>query len=512
MPALLFAILIVSVVSFAASAATDITQNTYADEIHIDADTVIHHGATVYAENIFANNSVQIKNNGAIGGTINVCANCHVTIQNSGTMNVQFNVAPGATITQIIKSADDITSIGLTSGFDVSVGHSDNALNLSDIHTVSSGAKQTVLRDANIYIDNATHDAQNAPLQIYGENVLHLRDVSKYAGTPILQNVSGPGIIRITSDTTDRLHAISTHITNGELYATVVRETDYLKILQNNTGQFLNELRNEIPNDATLMALDNAQNMAQINDILSHSARTNPILMMRPILTMMELSYNETQHATTTDISVITADNFNSQTTTIGGHRAIFDKTTVNLNINASGMKYQNDINSFSAKTYGANAVLTHVDKQKILRIYGGATLARFDSGPVCDGNTTTTDPTGIAAHAGATAGYKFMPTEQIGIAPFVGATGNFAKMLNQHIAHSYARSGMEFNITAGNSDLEYEYFARVSAATNGDIRAMLSISAWSPADGAGGMVSAEIFDGEYDRAVKISAGAHITF
>lgn len=446
----------------------------------------------VYTGEITVRDSLILENNGSISGTFTVADGCQVTIRNRGSLSLDVVLGAGATITQIITEDADITNINLGDA-DYNILVNGRGLSLNRILAVSGNAGRVILRDAVLSMDMVRSHALSpgATIELQGHTIIEIEDrnmLRDVLGSPLFRDVAGTGTLSVRVADDDPLYVYESYIDDDSLSVRRVRWTDYSDILGNTTGEFLDWLRDVMPNDGLLHALDNAQTMAEINSILARSGRVNPINLMRPVRMLNSFEMNQTDNMRTGMFAApvfIMADDFDMYGVNAGIAGRILDTVDIRLTAYASVFDYADDINDFGGNVYGANIAANYDFDIAFIRGVFGASYAEFDVGPVFDGTDVVIDPHGRAIYALADIGHKFTIDKDKYISPFVGVGFDRASILNQSDTSTTARIGADAGYGFEMAGIRYDYGARVYVNNNG-IGGALRMSAWSEFDDAG--------------------------
>jgi len=504
--------------NIAAASVDHIDSDKYGALLTISNDVVVSASADVIVDNLNIVKSVSLENAGTIEAKINICDGCNVKIRNSGVINGSFNLGDGAKITQIVNGPDDITYLGLDSAYDVLV-YGENKISLSGLMRISGAADNVVLDDANIILDNddiVMFNRRGPDIEIVGDVVFYLNSVDEMNGRPILSNVHGDGRISVYTNDDNPLFAVSAYVDDGNVYATLRRETDYYKILKNKTGDFLNSLRTYLPNDNLLRVMDGATTMDELNDIMSRSVRLKPIKLMRPIRLFDSL---ETLNFVGKDDGVISvmpiymfSENFYMYGASVAVGMNLGDTINISANVYAGVMEYTDDINEFAANLYGANLGINYERNKFVFNNLVGATMTEFDSGPVLGGDNVIVNPHGNDLYFMSEFGRRYEMGPRFSIAPYLGIRGDFATVANSDDFDMAAYAAMDMAYETRTGDISYKYILRTRALTDGEIDFMASVEFWSDADNAGGEFGIGTVRNDGNTSYQLRFGAKFGF
>lgn len=482
----IFPFAIISVLCAANADAVSISRDVIAARVTWNENVEIRRGASVRVDNIFTNSSIVLENDGSLVGKMNVCSGCELYIRNRGQMDVNFDSA--ASVVQLVSSQADINSIASNVAPDVLVRNA-NMLSMSGILEIRH--ENIILENSSILFD------VNAPVvaNVRGNVDLYITDISRLAGAPLLRDIGDTGRVSVIANLSNPLMTVRTYVRDDAIYADIVRETDYAKILKDDTGAFINSVRYARPSDKLVRALDDANNMRELRDVMSRSVRINPINLMRParaISDFIDLGQNPAmpRSALSTAGMIVYNDDFTIET--IGG--AVGANFTDSFGVKIDGyvgrIDASDDINDFAARLYGAT-LHTYYDNGELFgMMHAGATVAKFDTDFVYAGNNKIdTAPDGTNYYGGFSLGARMNAGDKFVFAPIAGITMSRASVAEQRDTDTREYVGLNITTGAGDAHLKYEYGAQVRADTDGGVAAITRMSVWSVADAAGGDV-----------------------
>ena len=142
----------------------------------VNTDFTVLPGILFEAHDIQATNSLNILNRGQISGGIDVCSNCVVKIQNSGVFNATVSLQSGAKFIQVISQSDEITNLGLGSGFDVVVNDG-VGLSFFDVMSIASNADSVEFSDTDFNAGTTGGFVAYSNINLTGDIILRFDDV-----------------------------------------------------------------------------------------------------------------------------------------------------------------------------------------------------------------------------------------------------------------------------------------------------------------------------------------------
>ena len=309
--------------------------------------------------NISISESIVFENYGTINGNIRVCDACRVDIVNAGTMNVNVVLGANSRIAQIISGADSLKPINTNVDFDVLV-NTNTVLNLSELMKVASGADKIILKNSAIRI-NGTEFKNNPPIEVLDE-VKFIVDIDENSNDAlVLRNIYGSGFVTVMSASTDSMYVNSGYMKDGNLYVSRQRENDYDKVFDAGLGVVLDDMRNSENSDDLFGALDNADSLEAINDILDSSVRFNPDILYEQIkvLTVFDrYDFNMDVADVGLKTKFVLSDNFYAYG--LMGRLKLWNSDSFDLNVgfDVTRMEYLSDLDDFAAMIYSLDFMM----------------------------------------------------------------------------------------------------------------------------------------------------------
>ena len=494
-----------------AFAAVDYVNNNTEDYMVFN-NTVI--ADSVVVDNLNVVNSAVITNNGVINGNIDVCKGCDLYIKNAGIINADFNLPETSNIIQLIQNNSDINPIG-ANDFSVLVENVDK-VSWFGIQNISAGADKIILHDSGLELTGKAARILNSikvpDIELHGDITIYLDENFVATDSPILSNISGDGIIRIEAESTNSLYRFQSYILNNSLYVDVGRDTDYFKILKNDTGKFLNYLRVENPNDKLLSSLDNAASITEINEIISDSVRLNPIKLMSSVRIFDLFILNEKEPSEST-FSIaplgVFGDSFSAFGMQLNAAFELINDLNFGLNIYTASFNNSDKYENYKSAVYGGNVHIAYFKDDVFIKGKVGGTIANFDIENLFDNGKIVESPSGFSFYSSADFGHKLDLKSNFIIAPFVRAVYDGAKIVNTYVDDLYAGVGADVVLEINDYDFVYKYGANLVVYTNQQIDAYVDIDVRSLADRAGGSFSVGIVrmaEGSVGYKIKLSA------
>lgn len=479
---------------------------------------VINHGEVVDAERLYTESSMVLENYGTVMGDIYACPGCDLQILGMGRFDGRVYSGDGGTVTRVITGGGDFTPIDVEGNYNV-LGYGEIDASLGDMLAASVGADKIILRDARLKWSHAVVN-DLPPVELQGVIILDVAGSELPQSAVLLSNVQGDGRIVLAGVAPDALYAPWIEINDGELLLHSVRETDYNKILDSDVGDFLNAMQEINPNDSTLLALDSASSMDEINYIMRHSNILNPMNLMGPISVLNTVIADDISSDCAGDYGgfklcggagVMLASQFSMSLANIGlvakiGH-------ALKLGLAFYGAKLDMTGDAFGdADVYGLNMRAEYAGDRIIVRALGGRTYSEFTVPYVFDAGRIATDPRGVSDYGVADIGWQFRTIANVGIVPFAGAWYQRMQILSDKMSDVLPRAGLDVLWRTGADGLFYDYKLRGTCRTDGMRMLQASVGFLSAMDGAGADASVAVTKHDDVTAFYISLQAKIRF
>lgn len=498
--------------------AGEISHDTFISGNYIlNTDTTVLDGVLLEAYDIKVTDSIHLVNMGTINGNIDISSGCTIELQNAGTFGANVSMQENAHLIQVIKSNDYITDIGLTSGYDVSVRNGENI----DFH----GVMQIAQNADSIELDNSSFVAGTMSgfnvlhnVEINGDVLLHFDDVNQNQML-LFSGATGNGSVFADSFALDALHLLQTYRVDDDIFVRRIRSTDYARILNNDTGRFLNDLRQSEKDKKLFVHLDRAESVDEINNILSRSVRTNPIKLMRPLQMFYFQKMLEIMHIDDSMTFGLEPIVVRSTGAVISGVRpnvssVLFDDLYLNLSVYMLNMNYSDSINEYSATSFGgALDAQYNIACNNFVRVHFGANKTMFDVGPVFDGGRVFNNPDGFSMYATGSVGHKFYLSQEYSMSPFVSVESEYVNIAKSQKSYTYIIAGADIEYSYDFDGIKYNYGLHPLVRNDGAIGGGAVISVWSVFDAAGAdMHIGAIYDDYFGMSYRASLNGRFRF
>ncbi|MDE5615862.1 MAG: autotransporter domain-containing protein [Alphaproteobacteria bacterium] len=461
----------------------------HSDVFNIIDNTVIGDDAWLDFSQVNIAASSYIQNNGFISGDIFIGEGLDVYFKNSGHIDGEIQLGPNAHLTQIITSNQNITAINVDGNYDIVIYKANN-LQWSDMQQISATADKIVLVDSQIIMSPETIFRMRGipvPIELIGSNNLYIKLENFDFNTPVLWRVTGNGTLHLHADNISPLYALQSVIRNGDLYADLIRETDYFKILGTETGNFLNSIRTINPNDNLLLKLDRATDMSQLYNIMNKSMRLNTGRLARPVQTfnrhidILRLSNDMSQPFYFAPFGVL-GNNISAYGLRVGININATNTTQISVAANAANMTFSDGIDDYSANLVGGDITFRYNDKHIFADLNTTFTAAQMITPALQYGAAMTNNPTGLAGAVRLDLGPRFSFGNNFSITPTIGMVAEYASVLRSDSGLS-ARGGLSARFIHQTGDLKYIYQARFVANNRNAIQASAHLSMAAPDD-----------------------------
>lgn len=474
-----------------APAATELANNITAFGNYIIVDNlIVPSGISFEAHNIVVSDSLNITNFGTIHGGIEICENCVLELENTGVFDATVTMHPGARLVQVISSDAAATDIGLSDGYDVRVqnGHD---ITFNTVINIADNANTIELNNVELNAGRTSDFVVLSDVILHGNTMLVFDDVPS-GDFLLFSDVNGEGAVYADSPSLDRLHILQTFVMDDDVYMRLARSTDYARILNNDMGRFLNDLRAG-GNDIKLFSkLDRARTIGEIDNILSKSVRTNPIKLLRPMNLLYRHKMAETMYIDDFTVFGISPLIIYSDDVLISGIKPnvrfnIFDKLHMELSGYVLNTDYSDDINDYRGISYGVGARGQYdLSDKDFMRAYIGADISSFNIRPVFDGESIIDNPNGMTLHMAGEYARHFNILNEYTIMPFVLAGAEYMAIASSNDMNVFVGTGAEAGYKYEFDGLRYEYTLRTFVQTDVVVGIGVGMSVWSLVDSAG--------------------------
>ena len=491
--------------------------SVYLGNYALNDDVVIHQGVLFEGHNINIGDTLRIVNYGQISGGIDVCANCTTEIRNTGVFDATVSLQSGAKFIQVITANNEITNLGLGNGYGVVV-RDGTGISLANVMQIASNANSIQFVNTRFNAGNTGGFVAPSNVKLSGDIFLNFDDVT--TGSVLLfSGVSGDGTVYVDSNALDPLHVFQTYIVNGnDIYVHMVRSTDYARILNNDTGRFLNDLRASGADNKLFSNLDVAKSIGDINNILSHSIRTNPIKLMRPISMMHSHKMLEIMHTDNNMVLGVEPLLIFSSDVLMHGLRPSVEFNIDDLYLKISGyvmdIDYSDELNEYSGFSVGLESDAQYdMLNNNFVRAHFAGGKSYFNIGPVLSDGVIVNNPDGTSVYGIGEFGHNFDINNMFKISPFVAFGGEYVGVANTNDTTIYGAGGTNIEYWYDFDGIKYKYTVRFLVRTDGTYGAGINCSVWSIMDAAGAdMHMGTIYNNDFGASLNVSLNGRFVF
>ena len=477
-------------------------------------DVVVMDGVSVSVDTVKIPENVYLINKGNISSDVFVDAGTVVYLQNSGVMSGNVYLASDAILYQVIKSNDDITKLNVESGKYILYIDNVNGLNLGDVVENVSDCRNIVLENSHVIWSDGL---KYLNVEFVGDVLIDLSNVDLFLEEPIINNVAGVGGLTLVSSNLNSMYVLETSLQDGAVFAKLVRETDYTKIFNNETGVFLNNLRTDGIDRKFMDKMDVVSNMHEMKHLMKQSVRFSPNKMMNPVgvfnvFEMMAQRDDAMSYTNGAGVFYIGANDFDIYAIRANAIVNVNDALSIVASVYGGVLEFVNDINEYSGVLYGTSFGLNY--DTDFLFVHGalGVSVANFDIGPVIVNNKTTENPSGFSWYGMLDAGHKFEIDSRFYVAPFAGVNFDSLYVSDLGKDNIALHLGTDFGVSNEIMGLRYDYGIRVFADSVSRMHTYLRIGVTSVEDMAGIEAGVGLVKDDLYSSYKISIGGHLSF
>ncbi len=492
--------------------AREITSDVIGGAASYADDIVVAENVIFMPNRMDVTKTILIENNGRFYTDVYVCDMCELYVQNRGDFSANVNLGNQSALYRVISGADDLGNINFGTDYSVLVRGANN-LSLDDVMDSVVGAGRIIIQDSMLDL-NDVGAGYTGYFELRGDVVFRMETLpNTYVGR-VLDNVSGDAQITIERNDTDIMYADYAYISDSVLYIGRKRETDYVKILGDESGEFLNSLRDKNPNDSLLLVLDSAMDMNALYDVMSESVRFVPDKLLDAVRTVDAFGRGyDIDNSVGIAPFVIMSDNFYAYGVDVRAQIWANKNLNIGMGMRAGMMDYSSSFDEFSVLFYGISGVADYVFDNNLF-VHGAFDMSVFDSDieSVFWNKQIVHDPSVIGINTDIDIGYKYAIGDSFYVAPFVGVDADLycLDVMNKWFVpvHGGVTVGYSFE-TLG---IRYEYDVSVSANSDNRVSAIGRIGFWSDCDAVGGDVSVSVLRMLDTTSYQISAGGKLWF
>ena len=483
------------------------------DTVIWNQNTTVNNDVRVMPNRLDIVRSINLENHGEINTDIYVSDEYNLYVRNTGIFNANIVLGNGANLYQIISNAEQITQLNVNAEYDMIVDATD-VLRLVDIANVAPSMGRVVL-DNSILDINGAQVVYGGNWQLGDEVIFKIDSLDDLYGRVILENVSGNGRVIFQTSQTDDMFVDVGRIENNNLVVDRVRETDYYKILKNDVGTFLNNIRLKNPEDRLLGRLDAAERWDEIHNALSKSVRFNPDLMIRSmrVLNTFNTFYNFGNNNSGINLDVVLSDDFNARGINAGVDINWSDKLNFTLGVGAGRLDYASGVDEFAADYYTVNLGMDYVYDENLV-VMGNLVLGKMDTDidSVLYSGTVYSQPSVLGGNMRLDFGYRFNIYESGYLIPIIGGGTEMYSAESVDVSKVYAHAGFIAGYQYQMMGILYNLYTKIESTPDYGVAISGGLGFWSTYDRAGGyaeIAAMHAFDAD---SYKLSVGARMWF
>lgn len=415
--------------------------------------------------------------------------------------------------------ADDFITI---SGNSVLVNDNVQNLKLSDLVNVAQNADEiSIGNNVWLVLDNDfIPGAFSNTLTLNGDCYLKISDLTNFQDTVLfwVDNAANLHLYQEAQD--ENIYSVRMVSESGAVRLLGIRVTDYENLLSynNDVGGDLNLLREKDADDKLFSVLDSLDNINDFNEIINKSVHFNPILLMNMVGVLDNFQLNKNKFILNeSDLWIAPEYIFGDKMYALGVNVGTRVLHTDNFYLGLSGYYYNanwaDNINKFSGNTFGGNLdVFYKISDLFFVSSKIGASYTKFDSGYVFDDEKIFENPYGVSLYYGVDFGASFDMNDNLSVVPFVGLYDDYVYVVNKSDDNFAVKTGANAKYKFSFDNMLYKYSAYFAVDTNAEINAGVSVDVWSELDGAGGTISAEVYNSDFGMQYKITGKLKLVF
>ncbi len=478
--------------------------------------------AIVYQDNTGNIGTLNLSDNAIIRNYGNIddiyTNNNYLKIYNYGTIGTVHN-SGFSFVCQYIPSNDALHKINMDgTDFQVDIQNIDK-VDLNVLKNIVSDVDGEInITNSSIVInDFADWRSWNQNVSLIGTNTLYITNVDTIVSGEEILHVSDNGTHVVLMES-DKLHKVSLKYDSISKVAFIYisEEKDYEKVFDDNRGSLLQDLRESSSNSNLLNAMDNANNMQELENIMQSSYHFNPSILMRPVNMINEfsmlpmLSYSNALYGGLSGVYM-----FSDTTNLFGINFNIngdYDGTYLSIDFNLNKFKYVDDMNDFSGLVYGGNIKIKKYIDNLWANIIAGISLANFKADAVYHDDMITNNPFGYSLYGGIDVGYDYKIVQDLIVSPFIGTSLMKSEIVDISQTDTNIRIGGNLKYSFVVDNVEYDYDVMGGCGVNGNIFGGVKIGFVSILDSAGMSLGFNVYKDEYDINYKADISGKILF
>lgn len=479
-------------------------------------DVIIKDNVLFAPSAIYAMGEIVLENHGVLQTDVFVRDMCTLRVENSGIVDSRFLLGDDSKIIQIISEENTLNHIDFGADYTVQIRSSDS-LGLADVVDTVYDANKIVIENSVLNL-NRMPDKADVNVE-FGENVVLVIDGKyDYCNEPLLENVSGGYAVRFLSENQDVMYSDFGYITDGKLFVERVRETDYEKIFDNDTGVFLNNLRLEKPDSLLLKKMDSATRFDELTDIMNMSVLFNPDVLLRPLKTINAydmMGKRVSENGAGVFGEMMFSDDFDLQGAGVNAKLSVFDSVSLSIGGRIGKIEYSSEYDEFDADVYtvwgGANY---DVLDWLFVRANAAYSVAKYDVKSAVYDGVIISNPRSEFGFVSMDVGGKYAFDDGVHVSGIVGGAYEFYSVLDTDCDATdvIVRTGADVGYKFSMMGISYDYSVRGMIYANGVKTASGRVDVWSELDGMGGFIDLGVLYNDDVLSYTMSANISLAF
>lgn len=480
---------------------------------YINSDLIIGVDVVYAPDSLHVTETVNLENNGELKTDIFLCDRCDLFIKNRGAIDSNFYLGESARLVQVVSDSVDMVPGDFMVPYSVMIDGADG-VPLAHVAAFASGADRVILKNSILDV-NGFVVGTDMPVSIEGDVIFKIDNMGDLYDVVFMKNVSGSGTVRVLSDNADRLFSDVAYVRDGNLVFTRMRETDYSKIFNDDLGVFLDLLRIRDENDKLILALDGANDMKGLYDVMGKSVRLNPNALLNLMRVVGRVVAHDFNYSDGVVLSPIFGwgDDFHVWGLNIGYFDGFAENGRWGMILHAGNIDYESDVDVFSGIFYGAGLVAKY-DFENNLFLRGTADFVRYamDIDYAFYDNNVVESPSGDGIRMRADMGYKLDFDDSFLLTPFIGVDVGRNDIAFYDKKWFDAHVGLDIGYNYDMLGIKYNYNLGINANINSEFEVLGRIGFWADADMLGGGIAAGVISMSDIIAYKLSIDACVKF
>ena len=406
---------------------------------------------------------------------------------------------------------------GVISGHVTALVHDYDRINFDEIRTTV--AEKYNFKNSSVVINNF-QDWQTwvADVEFESGVVFYIENLELSANGTKIEHVVNTDIFNLTVKGPNVLYKtkLVTEEGSSSVILNMVRETNYEKVFNDSRGKFLENIRQNNPDDRLLSVMDAARNMEEINSAMNSSYHFNPMVLMNPVKTinrgdLLGLFMNEQDLGAGIDVDYVFSNKLNDY----GAHAYVSSKYNdlyFKIGGSLNHFSYKDNINEFDGAVYGLDIRAKQYIENIWLDGIVGINHAVFNVDNIYTDGNITNKPSGNSKYLRLSAGYDYKQIADFVISPFIGMMAQNVEIMGFKDNDVNLHAGVMGKYDFVMDGIKYEYGAMLATDEKLNWNMGLNIGFVSVVDNAGAHLVFDTFNDEFGTSYKFSIMAKVQF